>query len=311
MVSEIISIVLPVCVMILLGFICKKFSIISQEGISGLKSVVGDICLPVVLFNAFLNAEYDLRIVITCLAVYIGYIIALGCGVALRKVFGIYGKYIPLLVTAAEGGMLGYSLYALLVGSANLKNFATVDLGQTLFAFTFFLTFLKSINGTKQTPKDVLKTMFSNKPFLGILLGIILGAAGVQNMIDGTSFGNIFATLISFVTAPCSALVLIIVGYGLSLDKRMIRPVFCAVALRIAILAVLYFIIVSVLSLFIAVDTNMRLALLLLYSLPAPFIIPLYMEHDENQEKFVSANISLQTILTVAIFVVMAVFTRI
>lgn len=93
--------------------------------------------LPVMLFNAFFTAAYSVRVVVVFLVVFIGYGIAIALGYVLRSAVKPYGKYLPFLLASAEGGMLGYALYGLIVGSQS--GFAAVDLGQTVFAYTVCL----------------------------------------------------------------------------------------------------------------------------------------------------------------------------
>ena len=139
---------------------------------------------------------------------------------ALRRFVKPYDRFMPLLMTSAEGGMLGYALYALLCGADQTKTYAMVDIGQTMFAFTVFLTALKAAGGEKMTPKFIVKNMLTNKACIGMLLGIILGALGVHKAIDGTAAGEIVTSLLSFITAPTSALILIVMGYQLHVSKQ-------------------------------------------------------------------------------------------
>lgn len=83
----------------------------SCPGLKGLKALLGDIMLPVMLFNAFFTAVYSVRVIVVFLVVFLGY------GVAIA---------------------LGYALYGLIVG--NQTGFATVDLGQTVFAYTVWVS---------------------------------------------------------------------------------------------------------------------------------------------------------------------------
>lgn len=145
-----------------------------MNGLKGLKALLGDIMLPVMLFNAFFTAAYSVRVVVVFLVVFIGYGIAIALGYVLRPAVKPYGKYLPFLLASAEGGMLGYALYGLIVGSQS--GFAAVDLGQTVFAYTVWLGCLTSVDGEKVDAKALLKNMFSNKCFLGMALGIVLGA---------------------------------------------------------------------------------------------------------------------------------------
>ena len=64
MLIQVIEMVLPVLALLLIGLMCNKKQIFDMNGLQGLKSIVGDICLPVVLFNAFFTAEYSLRLVL-------------------------------------------------------------------------------------------------------------------------------------------------------------------------------------------------------------------------------------------------------
>ncbi len=56
-----------------------------------------------------------------------------------------FEKFMPMLVTGWEGGMLGYALFSLLYGNAGTKVFAIADIGQTVFAFSLFISVLKVI----------------------------------------------------------------------------------------------------------------------------------------------------------------------
>ena len=73
MVLQVTQMVLPIVLMLLLGMLCRKKNILSPEGLAGIRSVVGDICLPVVLFNAFFTAHYSKTVALTFLTVYIGW----------------------------------------------------------------------------------------------------------------------------------------------------------------------------------------------------------------------------------------------
>ena len=113
---DVIRMVLPVLVMIGIGYFCNRKQIFDMNGLKGLKALLGDIMLPVMLFNAFFTAAYSVRVVVVFLVVFIGYGIAIALGYVLRPAVKPYGKYLPFLLASAEGGMLGYALYGLISG---------------------------------------------------------------------------------------------------------------------------------------------------------------------------------------------------
>ena len=308
MITEILSKVLPVLVMIVLGRLCETKQIINDEQHAGLKAIVGDILLPVVLFQAFFTADYGKRMLLVFVLVFVGYGAALAAGYALRRFVKPYDRFMPLLMTSAEGGMLGYALYALLCGADQTKTYAMVDIGQTVFAYTVFLTALKAAGGEKMTPKFIMKNIVTNKGCIGMLSGIVLGALGVYRAIDGTAAGEIVSSLLSFITAPTSALILIIMGYQLHVSKQLLRPVLTTMGLRLGVLAVVCAAVSGILFVVIPFDKGLLLALMLQYTLPAPFIIPLYADLGDDAE-YVSTTLSLGTVLAVLLFFLLAAFS--
>lgn len=308
MITEILSKVLPVLVMIALGRLCETKQIINDEQHAGLKAIVGDILLPVVLFQAFFTADYGKRMLLVFVLVFVGYGAALAAGYALRRFVKPYDRFMPLLMTSAEGGMLGYALYALLCGADQTKTYAMVDIGQTVFAYTVFLTALKAAGGEKMTPKFIMKNIVTNKGCIGMLSGIVLGALGIYRAIDGTAAGEIVSSLLSFITAPTSALILIIMGYQLHVSKQLLRPVLTTMGLRLGVLAVVCAAVSGILFAVIPFDKGLLLALMLQYTLPAPFIIPLYADLGDDAE-YVSTTLSLGTVLAVLLFFLLAAFS--
>lgn len=308
MITQILAKVLPVLVMIALGRVCATKGILNDDQHAGLKNIIGDILLPVVLFQAFFNAEYGRRMLLVFVLVFAGYGAALAAGYGLRRFVKPYDRFMPLLMTSAEGGMLGYALYALLCGADQTKTYAMVDIGQTMFAYTVFLTALKAAGGEKMTPQFIVKNMLTNKACIGMLLGIVLGALGVHKAIDGTAAGEIVTSLLSFITAPTSALILIVMGYQLHVSRALLRPVLMTMGLRLGVLAVVCAAVSGILFAVIPFDKGLLLALMLQYTLPAPFIIPLFADLGDDAE-YVSTTLSLGTVLAVVLFFFLAAFS--
>lgn len=308
MFTQILTMVLPVLVMIVLGRVCAVTGILNDEQHTGIKNIIGNILLPVVLFQAFFTADYGARMLLVFVLVFAGYGIALAAGYALRKLVQPYDRFMPLLLTSSEGGMLGYALFGLLCGADQTKTYAMVDIGQTMFAYTVFLTALKAAGGEKMTPKFIAKTMFTNKACLGMLLGILLGALGVHRALEATAVGDILKSLLSFITAPTSALILIVIGYQLHVSKALLRPVLTTMGLRLGVLAVICAAICGILFTIIPYDKQLLLALMLQYTLPAAFIIPLFADLGKDAE-YVSTTLSLGTVLTVLLFFFLAMFS--
>lgn len=306
MVLQVTQMVLPIVVLLLLGAVCRAKGIFDAKGLAGLKAVVGDICLPVVLFNAFFTAHYSMTVVLVFVVVYVGYIIALAAGFGLKKLAAPHDKFYPFLLASAEGGMLGYALYGVLMGEQS--GFATVDLGQTVFAYTAFLGMLALTDGRGFSASALAKNMFTNKCFLGMALGILLGALGVGQWVLASPAGGMVTGLISAITAPTSALVLLVVGYELELDKSLLKSVAVTVVSRLLIMACLLAASSFIIFHIIPYDKSLQIALMILYALPAPFIIPLFAKVGK-EGKYISTSLSVCTICTILLFIAIAAFS--
>ena len=302
---DVIRMVLPVLVMIGIGYFCNRKQIFDMNGLKGLKALLGDIMLPVMLFNAFFTAVYSVRVIVVFLVVFLGYVVAIALGYVLRPAVKPYGKYLPFLLASAEGGMLGYALYGLIVG--NQTGFAAVDLGQTVFAYTVWLGCLTSSDGEKVEAKALLKNMFSNKCFLGMALGIVLGVTGIGSLVMNSAAGGIVSQLISTITAPISAVVLLMVGYELNLKKELLGPVLKTIVLRLIIMAGLLVLANLIIFHLFPFDRDLEIALMVLYALPAPFIIPIFSDVGKDGE-YVSTSLSAHTLVTVILYAVIVVY---
>ncbi len=304
---SILEMVCPVVLMFLLGWLCSKKQIFTLDGLAGIKALVGSVLLPVVLFNAFFNAEYSGKIALTFGVVYVSCALGLGVGFLLRRFVKPYGKFLPFLVTNFEGGMMGYALYGLLYpGQTHV--FAMADIGQTLAAFTFFLTVLQAVSKGKSDVKSLLHDAVRNPVLIAIILGVVLGAAGVGKLALSSAAGGLISGTINYIAGPVSGLILVIVGYELRFKKELLRPVFMTVGLRIGVMAALLAVGSLIIFSIIPFDKQLFVALMLAYSLPAPFIIPLYAKMGSDGE-FISTTLSMQTVASILLFVGVAAYS--
>ena len=307
MALSILQMVLPVIITFALGYLCKRKQVFGEAGLKGLKAVVGNITLPAVLFFAFFTADYSGKIALMFGTVFVSCILGLLMGFALRKFVSPHGKFLPFLVTNFEGGMLGYALFGLLY-AGQTQIFAMVDIGQTFCAFTVFLAALKATGGEKVSVKLLARNMFSNVVFICITLGIVLGVLGAGKWVLATAAGPVIRDVIQFIAAPTSALILIIVGYELSFRKALLRPVLRTVGLRVAVMGLLLALGALFVFTVIPFEKPLFVAMLLAYMLPAPFIIPLYADVTGHAE-YISTTLSVQTMLSILLFIGIAAYT--
>lgn len=305
MALTIINLILPIAIVLALGIAARRRGWISGSGVDALKNIVGKITLPVILFNAMFTATYSASAIVTIVAVFLGFALSLGAGVLLSKAFPQYGKYLPFLITTCESGMLGYPLIALIFGAAGQQAFAMADLPHTVFFFSIAATGLRLADGQKTDVGSVVKGIFSAAPFDGMLLGMALGLAGVDELLGSTAAWSTYTTAVEFITAPTTVLVLLFLGYSLSFRKETMKPVVVTALLRLFVMCAVGALVSFIVFRFVPFDRVQLFAILLVFLLPPSFSIPVFSKL-EGSEEYVSTTISFSTIVTLLVFVVMA-----
>lgn len=297
--------IVPVLLMILIGFSCRKFKIISEEGINGLKILATDFMLPVLLFHTLATTVYTRQTALTIGVMFLHLCLAFVLGMIGRKRFPALGVFLPFIVSTFEGGMLGYPLYMVLFGEAQLSNIATLDIANTIFTFTIYLAFLTSqVNGSFAL-KDMARNVLHSKVFWGVLLGIILGTTGVFNAFLNTAIGQTYDACQQMLTSAISAIILIVVGYGLSFQKSVLaqcmRGIFARMVISAALLCLTMFLLRPVMN------APEKIAALILYTfLPPTFVVPTYAK-TERETQLLSTTISLYCVFTVLVFIALTV----
>jgi predicted permease len=302
-VLNVAGVVVPVLVALALGFIIKKKSILSAEGIYSIKKLVLNVTLPAVLFNAYLTIDYNIDALIVFATMFGATGLALGVGVLVRKLFRYRREYFPYLLTTFEVGMIGYALYTMVFGMENINSVAIVDLGQVTFVFTAYMTIL-NYKGTGKAGNPLL-TMFKSPVFIAIFLGVILGVTGANKAITGSDAGSLLVKTISFIAAPTSGAIMIVIGYELNLSRHNLKGALMACLSRLVLMGAFCAMILLLLPLLMPVSPYLMWAIILVFCLPPVYVLPIFVK-DEKENEYISTTISVYTLVTIILFIIIA-----
>ena len=293
--------VLPVFLVLGLGVVCRKRALLNREGINALKKVAVDIALPAVMFSAFATAEYSLKSVCVPLTMFAVCCGALFLGFLLCRRLKIGGRLSPYMAAGFEAGMLGYALFALLFPGEKVSAFAMVDLGQVLFVFTVYKIMLAG----KSNAGDALREALSAPTVWAIVLGLLMGATGLYNALKPSGISSVLDALTDFVSAPTSVLILLAIGFDLDPSGMEWRKIGKMMGLRLGISAVLLGVVLLVDHLVLGhmIHTG---ALLLMFILPPPYVLPVFADVEEERTD-VSSALSALTFVSIVLFAVLAV----
>ena len=302
---DVLKTVLPVALTLLLGVVCRRMRLLTRGGVDALKTVAVQIGLPAVLLHTFATAEYTPAMLAVPLIMFALCVLAWYLGRCAGNALGMRNRFVPFLTTGFEAGMLGYTLFGLLYPDSPMADFARIDLGQVLFVFTLYKVLIGLDGHERPTARQLAKEMALSPIILAIAAGVLLGATGLYRAMEPSGTAALLDACTDFISAPVSALILIAVGYDLVFRDIRWGSALSAVALRTGIMAVLG---TGVFFLFRLLwpGEDWTRPVCLMFLLPPPFVLPVFSE-DEDQRAYLSAVLSLSTLLTLAGFAVLAV----
>ena len=292
---------LPILFTLGLGVLIRRTALLDGAGIAALKRVVTRVTLPFVIFQAFYKVDYSLDTLVTAAMALGTCLFLFALGFLLKRRLGGLTSLLPFALSGFEMGMLGFPLFLLLAGQENMGSIAVADLGQEVFVFTVYLFLLRQQTGKGQTHGAAVWVVVKNPVIIAVALGLLVGVTGLGRLMSGTMAGEAVDAVCGFVSAPTAVLILLSIGYDLRFDPRLLRRAGSVLLLRLILVALVGGAMVFLLFRFIPYDPWLLLALLLMLSLPAPFVLPVYSESREEAE-FVSMYLSLSTLLFVLLY---------
>jgi len=299
---------LSIAILMIVGYVLAKRGWLGERAIEGLKKLITNLTLPLLLFRAFLQLRPDGRNILLAAGVFTA-CAAMGLvGALLARVVHTPSPETRLLFQGFEAGMLGYALYAGYHGSEHLPAFAALDLGQVLYVFTVLMAQMSLGAGAGSTKekgvpnfpwRDIARSKVLWAIGVGILLSLLAPAFSKTLAVTNGTTSAIFDT-IGGLTTP---LVCLVIGASLSagivVDKYLIRVVAARAVVAAGMGLVFAYMIVPALGFS---DWHARAAMML-FVLPPPFVIPVYYR---GNERFVGSVLTLFTLVSVALIAVLA-----
>lgn len=297
---------LAIAILMITGYALAKRGWLEERAVEGLKRVITNLTLPLLLFQAFLQLRPNGRNILLAAAVF------LAC--ALMGAFGAVFSHLArtpkpetrFLFQGFEAGMLGYALYAGYHGSERLPSFAALDMGQVIYVFTILMAQmsaaaipLKGVNGARREGYKFPWRDIANSKVLWAIGGGILFSLVAPDFAEMLAVKNgvthaIFAT-VGWLTTPLVCLVIgASLGAGLIVDGTLIRVVSIRLGVALGIGLVFAYVLIPALGF----SEWYRRAAIMLFVLPPPFVIPVYYK---GNAQFVGSALTLCTLVSVVL----------
>lgn len=270
--------VLPIILLIALGMLLRQTRFLKPETVEQLKQMVLSIGLPALLFQAFASTTLNQSYLAIVATVFVTCLVLLGAAILVLRLLKVDNPFAPALFTGFETGMIGYALYLAVFGQSEVFRLAIVDLGQVTFVFFVLVTFISRQNGDRMGGWQLIRSFLLSPVILAILLGILASLTGLGGLFQTTRGGQMVATTVQLLGNLTVPLITMAIGYELHLGRATLKAPLLAALVRILVLFGLATLINKVLiSGLLHLEPQFETALMTLFLLPPPFVIPILM----------------------------------
>ena len=291
---------LPIIIIIIIGAIIRRKQLLCEQTIDGLKTIIIKIALPAVLFTAFSKTDFKLAYLLLFLIIFLFCSLLYFIGEVLHRKFpkNFNYTYSSGYFTGFEFGMIGVGLFSAIWGIDKLPVIMLIGFGHELFIWFVYVPLIKLKGNEKFTVSKTFIEFIKTPTILAIILGTIFNLTGLYNILENNILGSsIFAT-IDFLMPLTTPLILIIIGYSLTLKKLNLSKIFVYIGIRtFFVLSIGSFVLFLLLKIIPTLDSFFVMAFYAFILLPAPYILPLYIE-DKKEAEFFSQFLVYSTIVT-------------
>lgn len=313
--TEAFTKIVPILLLILIGYLIQYKKLADEHTMHNLKKGVINLALPAVLFIAFKDMDLKKEYILISLVIFMMMIVFNLTGNLLNKLFRFKSPVLPFLTTGFAFGLLGIPLYGGVYGLDNVGMLSIFGIGHEFFAWFIYLTLIKQkLNGEKFSSKTLLN--FIKSPIIqAILAGVIINLLGWQQWIDRFFLLKGLELTLTSLATMTTPLILIIIGYGIKLEKAYMRKAVQFLVIRLGIvLGIGYLVKIFIMGPILG-DTSklFDMAYYTFLVLPPPFMLAIFVSEFSTEENAAITNntIVLSTITCVVLFAIGVVITGI
>ena len=291
------------------GLLLARRGMLTERAVDGLKLLITRLTLPVLLFGAFVRLEPDGRNAVLATVVFGLCAVMGGLGALLTRAARLPAPETRLLFQGFEAGMLGYALFVALHSAEHLPAFAALDMGQVVYVFTVLMVQMSMLGRTSsedagRRPTFPWRDLVGSPVLWAIAAGLTVALAAPGLATDLSAPDSLVAPFVDMVGGLTTPLVCLVIGASLADGVPRDRAIVTIVALRTLVGLGLGLAVALVLVPALGFSEWYARATVVLFVLPAPFVIPVYYRRSPA---FVGGVLTLSTAVSIAVIAVLAV----
>ena len=137
------------------------------------------------------------------------------------------------------------------------------------------------------------------------MLGIIAGLTGVVQKLLAGPFAGTYTSVENILTTSITSVILLVVGFSIEFDKKLLSPCIRTIVLRILLQAVMIGGVLLAIHYIVGDHLLLNLAVISYMSAPATFSMQTFLK-SEDGSAYVSTTNSLYCLISILVYVVMA-----
>lgn len=298
--QELLRKLLPILLLLLIGFFAKKKKLFTDSFIEGLKVLILNIALPMVLFDSFSSMTLQVSYLLLFVLIFIYCIMLYGIGYWLYKSFPkLFARfYTKGYMTGFEFGMIGVGLFGAIWGMDKLPIIMLIGFGHELFIWFFYVHLVSKSKNQSFRFIETMGKFIKTPAIIGIVFGIVTNIWGIRLFMDTNVIGQSLLAVVEFLKPLTSPLILIVVGYTMTFQRTHAKETLTYLLTRVVLvlgLGTLFLFVIK--NLIHGLDPLFTTAFYAFILLPAPYILPLYIE-DEEEAAFFTQLLVYSTIIS-------------
>lgn len=305
--SELLQRLLPILLLICIGIIGRETKLLDKNIVHGLKNIIVKIALPAILFTSFGQMSLEVSYLLLFLLIFIYCVLLYVIGELLQKLLPkIFSKsYTGGYFTGFEFGMIGVGLFGAIWGMDKLPVIMLIGFGHELFIWFVYVPLISLKGETKFELKQTIKDFLKTPTILGIILGVVFNVFGLYELVGDTLIGASIYTTLDFLMPLTSPLILLVIGYSMSFKHLDIKEAFVYILSRwLIVLGIGIPLLLLLLKLIPSVDPLFVQAFFAFILLPAPYILPLFIE-DGRESEFFSQLLVYSTVTSFIAYIIL------
>ncbi len=311
--EQVLAKVIPIMILITAGFIMKQRSFVTQEVVNGIKKLIVNLALPSVLFLSFITLEMQKETIGLTIVMILMLLTLNLWGRLLNNIKWIHNPILPFVLSAVTFGLLGTALYEAAFGIERLGDISILGMGHELFMWFIYVNLLKRDFSNEKVTLTSFLNGFKSPLLISVMAGIIINLLGWAHYIEEVAILKGFHQTIKYLSQMGTPLILMMVGYGLELNKKYIkRTVLYVLIRRVSLIGIGYLFKFLILSRFIEMSVQFNYAFFTFLILPPPFLLSIFIEthgdgiDQKTRDNIILANniVVLDTVVCITTFII-------